>query len=108
VPAAAIGPARALVPPETSARLKELRREVVETWLVGGVGRVLPGRLYDAAAAAALGTTGGDVEVDEETTETCSLERFDRVAGPHGVERVPDAVARIDCPIVPELMRPLT
>ncbi len=39
--------------------------------------------------------------------EEISLQRFDRIAGPRGLERPADATARIDCPVVPELLRPL-
>jgi hypothetical protein len=33
------------------------------------------------------------------------LTLFDRIAGPKGVERAHEAVVRVDCPIVPELLR---
>jgi hypothetical protein len=39
--------------------------------------------------------------------EEISIQRFDRLAGPRGLERPHDATARIDCPVVPELLRPL-
>ena len=41
----------------------------------------------------------------DDDLEEISLERFDRLAGPRGVERPTDAAARIDCPVVPELLR---
>src|SRR4051812_12235897 len=97
VPAAVIGPERALVPLGTAEAIATIGDAAREVWLVGGVGRVLPARLYDMAAAAA-----GDDELEE-----ISLQRFDRLAGPRGVERTADAAARIDCPIPPELLRPL-
>ena len=80
------------------------RREV---WLVGGVGRVLPPRLFDAAVAASEQSRERH-DVDDAVPETCSLERFDRLAGPRGVESPVDAAARFDCPVVPELLRPLS
>ncbi len=98
VPAAAIGPGQVLVPRGTADALDVLAAGSREVWLVGGIGRVLPGRLYDAAARAV-----GD---DSDATEQCALVRFDRVAGPRGVERPADAAARVDCPVVPELLRP--
>jgi hypothetical protein len=97
VPASAIGPERALVPRGTADALATIGAAATEVWLVGGVGRVLPGRLYEMAAAAA----GAD------DLEEISLQRFDRVAGPRGVERTADAAARVDCPVPPELLRPL-
>ncbi len=60
MPATAIGPRPALVPAGVGALLDELGRDVRdEVWLVGGVGRVLPGRLFDAAVAASA-----DAELD--------------------------------------------
>ncbi len=105
VPASAIGPSAALVPAGTSDALATIAAGAStgtaagEVWLVGGVGRVLPARLY---AIAAPGADGPQTNVEE-----MSLQRFDRVAGPRGVERTADAAARVDCPIPPELLRRL-
>jgi hypothetical protein len=96
VPATAIGTTSALVPAGTNDALQLLGSSHAPTWLAGGVGRVLPGRLYDVMVGA-LG--------DDDTYEEIHLERFDRLAGPRGVERVEEAVARVDCPLVPELLR---
>jgi hypothetical protein len=106
IPADAIGPATVLVPAGVGALLDELGRAVQEVWLVGGVGRVLPARLYDQAVDAINEADVYD-EIDDLAPELCSIERFDRIAGPRGVESPVDAVARIDCPVVPELLRPL-
>ncbi len=97
VPASAIGPEQALVPLGTADALETIGAAAIEVWLVGGVGRVLPGRLYDMAASSA----------SDDDLEEISLQRFDRLAGPRGVERTADAAARVDCPVVPELLRPL-
>jgi hypothetical protein len=102
VPAYAIGPERALVAFGTPDAIGTLGGAVAETWLVGGAGRILPGRLYDALIDAV--NAGAD---DDFTLEEISLERFDRLAGTRGVERPVDAVARVDCPVPPELLRPL-
>jgi hypothetical protein len=51
-----------------------------------------------------------DDESDDEPgslVELIELDRFDRLAGPRGLERPADAAARVDCPVVPELLRPL-
>ena len=106
VPALAIGPVTALVPAGVGALIDDLGRNVRDTWLVGGVGRVLPARLYDAAVSASS-ESGAYDEIDDPAPEVCSLERFDRIAGPRGVERAIDATSRPDCPVVPELLRPL-
>jgi hypothetical protein len=113
LPAIAIGAGRALVPAGTGEVLRIVDRSA-ETWLVGGVGRALPRRLFEAVETAAAGGASGaggagsDVVADDELpTEVVSLESFDRVAGPRGLESVADADARPDCPVVPELLRPL-
>ncbi len=98
VPALAIGPERALVPVATSDALDVIGSAATETWIVGGVGRVLPARLYDVVIASTR---------TDDAVEELSLQRVDRIAGPRGVERVVDAANRVDCPVVPELLRPL-
>ena len=98
VSATAIGPERALVAAGTGAVLDAIGVSAGEVWLVGGVGRVLPARVYDMLVSS---VPQGDVY------EQISLQRFDRLAGPRGLERPHDATARIDCPVVPELLRPL-
>jgi hypothetical protein len=108
VPASAIGPDRTLVPAGTGPLLEEVGATAREVWLVGGIGRVLPGRLFDAAVAAVDAVaTDAYGELDDLPPERCALARFDRVAGPRGVESPPEAAARTDCPIVPELLRPI-
>jgi hypothetical protein len=97
VPAAAIGPERALVAAGVGDALDTIGSAAGQTWLVGGVGRVLPARLYDVLCAS----LGAAAEGYEET----SLQRFDRLAGPRGMERTDEAATRVDCPVVPELLR---
>jgi hypothetical protein len=107
VPAAAIGDGRALVPAGTG-NLLDVVGPTGEVWLVGGVGRVLPRRLFEALEKAAAAGGGADIDVDDELpTEVIDLQRFDRVVGPRGLEPTADADARPDCPVVPELLRPL-
>jgi hypothetical protein len=104
VPALAVGPDRVIVPLGTIDAVATIAAAAAEIWLVGGVGRVLPGRLFDVLAAQCDLDTA---EADLGTAETMSLERFDRLVGPRGAERPADAAARSDCPVVPELLRPL-
>ncbi len=99
VSASAIGPERALVPAGTAAVFEAVGTGAREAWLVGGVGRVLPARVYEMIVSSLPA---------ESSYEEISLQRFDRIAGPRGIERPSDAVGRIDCPVVPELLRPLT
>jgi hypothetical protein len=97
VAAAAIGSTSALVPAGTRDALDVVQHASTPLWILGGVGRVLPGRLYDVVIGA-LGDAADDFEQLE-------LARVDRIAGPRGVERVDDALSRNDCPLVPELLR---
>ncbi len=99
VSATAIGPERALVPAGAGEALNTIGQGAHETWLVGGVGRVLPARVYDMVVSSLPA---------ESDYEEISIQRFDRLAGPRGLERPADATARIDCPVVPELLRPLS
>jgi len=50
-----------------------------------------------------------DAGFDDEAPllEELSLARVDCIAGPRGVQRALDAAARSDCPVVPELLRPI-
>jgi hypothetical protein len=122
VPARAIGGQHAIVPAGTAEIITTVgdARARAELWLLGGVGRVLPARLFAAAVAAsrariadddrsaipdALGA-GGATELDDGPVELVDLQRFDRVIGPRGLERPADAAARVECPVVPELLRP--
>jgi hypothetical protein len=104
VPATAIGPEQCLVPAGTVDAIDTLGHAVREVWVVGGVGRVLPARLYDVVRRGALDATSPD---DDAPIEELALTRVDCIAGPRGVQRASDAAARSDCPVVPELLRPL-
>jgi len=104
VPAAAIGPDHCLVPAGTTDALDTLGHAVREVWVIGGVGRVLPARIYDVVRRAALTATSPD---DDAPVEELAIARVDCIAGPRGVQRASEAATRSDCPVVPELLRPL-
>jgi len=106
VPAAAIGPDQCLVPAGTGDALDVLGAVVGEVWVIGGVGRVLPGRLYDVVRQATFGAVN-DLADDVAPLEELPIGRVDCIAGPRGVQRASDAASRSDCPVVPELLRPL-
>ncbi|MGH9025391.1 MAG: hypothetical protein ACRDWD_04645 [Acidimicrobiia bacterium] len=69
-------------------------------WLVAGVGRVLPARLF-ASLQAAL----PDGDDDPDDFEVVSVERFERIAGPTGLQSPDQLARRVDAPVAPELMR---
>ena len=108
VGAAAIGAGRALVPAGTTEVIATAHPEA-GTWLIGGVGRVLPRRLFEAAEAGALATPAddGDPGMEMPGMESLTLEHFDRMAGPRGLVPSADADANPDAPVAPELLRPL-
>jgi len=100
VEALAAGPQRAVVAAGAGDLLDTLAATRTVGWLVAGVGRVLPERLF-AAVESELGRGG-----DEHTpVEILDVTRFARVAGPSGLD-APDALLRrVDCPVAPELLR---
>jgi hypothetical protein len=107
--ASAIGPKSCLVPAGTTDALDTLGSAVREVWVIGGVGRVLPARLYDivrnsSVASASLTSVALD---DDAPVEELAMARVDCIAGPRGVQRASEAALRSDCPVVPELLRPL-
>jgi hypothetical protein len=75
-------------------------------WVVGGVGRVLPARIYDIVRRESLAAVDA-WDDDAPAVEELALAQVDCIAGPRGVQRALDAAARSDCPVVPELLRPL-
>jgi len=100
VEAAAASPTMAAAPLGTDELLDAL--SPAATWLVAGVGKVLPTRLFSA-----LERQLGAVEA-QQPIDLLELTRFARVAGPVGLDP-PEAVARrVDCPVAPELLRPGT
>jgi hypothetical protein len=74
-----------------------------QVWAVAGVGRVLPGRLWDAY----LRRLDDEGDAWDTMVETVPLSLIDRVVGPTGVMTPGDAVKRADCPIPPELLKSL-
>ena len=73
----------------------------VPVWVVAGVGRVLPGPLWDALVAR----LGEGPEPWESGYEVVPLRLADQVVGPAGPGPAEDAPVRADCPTVPDLTR---
>jgi len=71
-------------------------------WMVGGVGRVLPGRMWEAL----LSRLDEASEPWDSDDECVPLDLVDALFGPVGPEPVADGVKRVDCPVTPELFRP--
>lgn len=77
------------------------RANSTPVWLVVGVGRVLPERVWQALTSRLDLTEPW--ELDEELVP---LDLVDRVVGPNGLDEPATLRPRIDCPIAPELFKP--
>src|SRR5262245_28317400 len=94
----AASPQRALVLDGTTALLDQITKPTTLVWLVAGVGRVLPVRLFDAMLSR--------LEPPEDHgLELVDVQIADRIAGPTGLERPEHLLRRVDAPIAPELLR---
>ena len=69
-------------------------------WLVAGVGRVVPTRMFEWVA-----DRGADVDPWDDDIESVPVSLVDRVVGPAGPQPVAEVRYRTDCPIAPELFR---
>jgi hypothetical protein len=96
----AICSSAAMVPEGTSDLLWSLGTSTL--WLVAGVGRLLPDRLFEVARAEI--ERADDPSVDP-SVELIDLGRVDRVAGPNGLDPLDRFFTRLDCPVAPELLR---
>ena len=67
-------------------------------WLVAGVGRVLPARLFDAM-------TRRIDPPEDHGLELVDVQVADRIAGPTGLDRPENLLRRVDAPVAPELLR---
>ena len=100
-----VGPSAALVPPgavETAARA---RASAVPVWLVAGVGRALPERMWDLVTARLDGAkppSDGKM-LDLEVLDLNRL--ITQVVTPVGLRSPEQISSRIDCPSAPELFR---
>jgi hypothetical protein len=74
----------------------------VPVWAVAGVGRVLPGALWDALAVR-LDDTGE--EPWERLEEVVPAGLVSHVVGPDGLEEAAVGLTRTTCPVAPELLR---
>src|SRR4051812_19362505 len=99
--AIAIGPNGFIGVAGSRAAAATAKHAGVPVWLVGGVGRLMPGRMWDALSGR-LETMGEPWELDDELVP---MDLIDRIAMPDGVLDVADALKRTDCPIAPELFK---
>jgi hypothetical protein len=79
------------------------RHAGVPVWLVGGVGRLLPARMWEALVRRLDDEAGDPWDADDEIVP---LDLVDQLCGIHGPETVADGLRRVDCPVTPELFKP--
>jgi hypothetical protein len=99
--ASALGSTGLVAPSGSVAAAAVAHHAELPVWAVGGVGRTLPGRLWDALAAR----LGEDDEPWLAAEEIVPLDLVDGVVGPSGLRPTHEAVARSDCPVAPELLK---
>jgi hypothetical protein len=99
--AEAIGPDAFIAPASSHAAAAVAYCAEVPVWLVGGVGRLLPRPLWQSVVSR-LEHAGAPWELDH---DFAALSLVSALCGPVGPEPVADALARIDCPVAPELLR---
>lgn len=98
--AVALGPTGFVGVSGSLAAATVARHAEVPVWLVAGVGRALPARMWDALTGRQATRAADPWDLDEEVVP---LDLVDRVCGPAGLEAPAAALRRTDCPVAPEL-----
>jgi hypothetical protein len=75
----------------------------IPVWAVAGVGRVLPGRLWEALLRR---VDQGPAEPWDRPVELVPAALVSQVVGPHGPVATDEGLAAATCPVAPELLRP--
>jgi hypothetical protein len=96
----AVGPTEFLAVSGSRAAGAVARHAGVPVWLVAGVGRLLPQRMWDGVKARLRDTDPWDAD-----DEIVPMDLVDCIVGPSGPQPAADALRRIDCPVVPELFK---
>jgi hypothetical protein len=97
----AMGPGGMVAPAGSRAAAAVAHHAGLPVWAVAGVGRVLPGRLWNALAAR--------LEDDDEpwlaAEEIVPTDLVDTVIGSDGTRPTAQAIAAPTCPVAPELLK---
>lgn len=102
VEALAAGPAGILATPGSMAAAAVAAHQRIPVWAVVGVGRLLPGQLWDAVLAR-LDESG--IEPWDRSVEVVPADLINLVVAPDGQAETADALQRPTCPPAPELFR---
>ena len=97
--ASAVGPGGLLAVTGSRAAAAVAYTEEIPVWVVAGVGRILPDRLWRAM----VGKVTALVDPWDADWEVVPLELATAVVGPGGPLAPADALALVDCPDAPEL-----
>jgi hypothetical protein len=98
--ASAVGPNEFLAVSGSRAAAAVARHAGTPVWLVAGVGRLLPERMWLPMRERVLTDETWDAD-----DEAVPLDLVDRIVGPDGPRDVADALRRTDCPVAPELFK---
>ncbi len=96
-----LSPTGLLAPTGTHAAAAVAAHAGVPFWAVAGVGRLVPERLWEAMVDR-FDSHGEPWDRDDEVVP---LDLVTHVVGPNGLETIPDALRRTDCPVAPELFK---
>lgn len=99
--AACVGPESFVAVAGSRAAAAVAHHGDIPVWLVAGVGRFLPARLWEVVEAR-LDERDEPWELDDEVVP---LDLVSSVCGPQGPEAAEAALRRVDCPIAPELFK---
>jgi hypothetical protein len=98
--AGAVAPTEFLGISGSRAAAAVAHQDATPVWLVAGVGRLLPERMWVPLRDRVRSDEAWDAE-----EEVVPLDLVDCIVGPDGARDVADALRRTDCPIVPELFK---
>jgi hypothetical protein len=102
IEATAAGPGGVLAAPGSVAAAAVASHQQIPVWAVAGVGRVLPGRLWDSLVSRL--DESGDEPWDR-PVELVPASLLSHVVGPEGIAEVGPGLANTTCQAMPELFR---
>ena len=108
VEAIASGGGKVLLPAVANELVSLVPSHDVPVWLVVGLGRAMPSRLFEALLRAC---GGADTNIDQSFATKYTVADTDfaeRIYGPNGHDSASGLSRRFDCPAAPELLRPDT
>jgi len=97
----AIGPTECLAVSGSRAAAAVAAHAGIPVWLIGGVGRLLPGPLWNVLRDRSV---DADDPWDDDD-EIVPLDLVSVIVGPSGPQPTADALQHVDCPVVAELIR---